>query len=114
MIRLPGPNEAPRLSGHRMSLDEYREQLIGRLKNCADTAAARTLLVEAELVLVNARLALPTQSRFWESVHEDLDTVAEAARLSADREAGMKLAAVVAAAQGRIARNRERLTGASK
>jgi hypothetical protein len=97
-----------------MSLDEYREQLIGRLKSCADTAAARTLLAEAELVIVNARLALPTQLKFWESVHEDLDALVEAVRLSADRETGMKLAAVVAAAQARIARNRERLTDASK
>jgi hypothetical protein len=97
-----------------MSLDEYREQLIGRLKTCADTAAARTLLAEAELVIVNARLALPTQSRFWESVHKDLDALVEAVRLSADREAGMKLAAVVAAAQACIARNRERLADASK
>jgi len=94
----------------RMSLDEYREQLIGRLKSCTNTAAARTLLAEADLVLVNARLTSLTQGKFWESLDEDLETAREEARLLADREAGVKLAAVIVVAQARIARFRERLS----
>ena len=95
-----------------MSLDDYRDQLTERLKSCPDTAAARTLLAEAELVLLNARLTALTQSKFWESLQEELEAIAKAARSSADRSAAAKLEAVVAAAQARLARYRERLSEA--
>lgn len=95
-----------------MSLDEYREQLIARLKSCTNTAAARTLVAEADLVLFNAQLTPLTQGKFWESLDEDLEAAREEARLLADREAGMQFAAVIAVAQARIARYRERLSEA--
>lgn len=115
MSPLPGPSEAWRGRGFasRMSLDEYRDQLMERLMSCPDTAAARTLLAEAELVLVHARLTVLTQSKFWESLQEDLTAIADAAGLSADRKADVKLAALVAAAHARIARYRERLSDES-
>jgi hypothetical protein len=93
-----------------VSLDEYRERLLGRLKTCTDTAAVRSMLAEADLRLMNARLTTLARSRFWESLQEDLTAIAEAAGRSADREAGMNLAGVIAAAQARIARYRERLS----
>ena len=92
-----------------MSLDEYRERLLGRLKSCTDTAAARGLLAEADFVLTHARLTAIVRSKFWESLQEDLAAMDEAARLSADRAAGVKLEAVVAAAHARIARYRDAL-----
>lgn len=93
-----------------MSLDDYRQGLLWRLKACTDTGAARTLLAEADLVLVSARLTDDMQSKFWESLDDDLQSIAESAKLLADREAAMKLAAIIAAAQARIARYRERLS----
>lgn len=95
-----------------MSLDEYRAQLIERLKSCTDTAAARTLLAEADLRLMNARLTALTRSKFWESLQEELAAVVEAPRLSADRAGSPKLEAVIAAAQARLTRYRECLAEA--
>lgn len=92
-----------------MSLDEYRDQLTERLKSCPDTAAVRTLLAEADLVLVHARLTALTQSKFWESLQDDLTAIAAAARQSADRAAAVKLEAILVAAQARLARYRDRL-----
>jgi len=94
-----------------MMLDEYRTKVIERLKGCQNTAAARHILSEADLVLMNSRLTKLTQDKFWETLHEDLDTLAEEAKFMTDREAGLKLSSVVAAAQARIARYRERIAG---
>lgn len=90
-----------------MLLDEYREYLVGRLKSCGHNGAVRLLLAEADQVLLSAQLALPAQARFWDSLDEDLTAIAHAALWGADREAGMKLPAIVAVARARIARYRE-------
>ena len=92
-----------------MSLDDYRDRFVERLRSCTDTAAARTLLAEAELVLVHSRLTVLTQSKFWESLQEDLTAIVDAVRQSTDPASAAKLEAVVSAAQARIARYRERL-----
>jgi hypothetical protein len=94
-----------------MLLEEYRTKVIERLRSCRDTAAARHILAEADLVLVNSRLTSLTLDKFWETLLEDLDGLAEDARFMMDREAGAKLSAVVVAARARIARYRERIAG---
>jgi hypothetical protein len=95
----------------RMMLDEYRTKVIQRLKGCQNTAAARHILAEADLVLMNSHLTRLTQDKFWETLHEDLDALAEEAKFLSDREAGLKLSSIVVAAQTRIARYRERIAG---
>lgn len=94
-----------------MMLDEYRTRIIERLKSCRDTTAARGILVEADLVLRTGRLTRLTQNTFWETLYEDLDTMGEEAKFMIDGEAGVKLSTVVAAAQARIARYREKTAG---
>jgi hypothetical protein len=94
-----------------MMLDEYRIKIIERLKDCRDTAAARHIMAEADLVLMNSRLTRLTQDKFWESLYEDLDVLIEETRFMTDRESGVKLSTVVVAAQARIARYRERIAG---
>jgi hypothetical protein len=94
-----------------MMLDEYRTQLIGRLKSCRDTTAVRGILAEADLVLMTGRLARLTQNKFWETLCEDLDTLGAEAKFMTDGEAGVKLSTVVAAAQALIERYRERIAG---
>ena len=90
-------------------LDEYRTKIMERLKACRDTVAARGILAEADLVLMNSHLTRLTQDKFWETLYEDLDGLTEDARFMTDREAGVKLSTVVVAAQARIARYREKI-----
>jgi hypothetical protein len=92
-----------------MTLDEYRTQIIERLKSCRDTTAARSVLAEADLVLMNGRLTRLTQDKFWETLYQDLDALGEEARFMTDREAGVKLSTVVVAARSRIVRYREKI-----
>ena len=94
-----------------MMLDEYRTQLIGRLKSWRYTTAVRGILAEADLVLKTGRLARLTQNKFWETLCEDLDTLGAEAKFMTDGEAGVKLSTVVAAAQALIERYRERIAG---
>ena len=94
-----------------MMLDEYRIQIIARLKVCRDTTAARGVVVEADLVLTNGHLTRMTQNKFWEMLYDDLDVLGEEAKFMTDREAGAKLATVVVAAQARIAGYRNKVAG---
>ena len=92
-----------------MMLDGYRDKVIDRLKGCRGATAARHILAEADLVLMNGHLTSLALDKFWEKLREDLDRVAEDARFMMDREAGVKLSTVVAAAQARVVRYRERI-----
>lgn len=89
-----------------MTLDEYRGTLIERLRVCQDTAAARSLLAEASLVLANSQINRLTQDRFWETLEEELETMGEDAKFLKDPRAAAALGAVVAAARARIVRYR--------
>jgi len=89
-----------------MTLDEYRGTLIERLRACQDTAEARDLLAEANLVLANTRMNRMTRDRFWETLEEDLDAAGTDLTLFKDHKGAAAFAAVVAAARARIARYR--------
>lgn len=91
-----------------MGLDEYRETLIERLRTCQDTAAARSLLADANLFLTNSRINQLTKDRFWETLEEELDALGEDAKFVADRKAAAILGTVGAAARVRIARYHRR------
>lgn len=89
-----------------MTLDEYRGSLIERLRGCQDTAAARSLVAEMNLVLANSRMSRIAQERFWETFEEELDALGEGAKFLKDPKAAAVLGAIVAAARARIARYR--------
>ena len=93
-----------------MTFDEYRLQLLERLRVCRDPASARNIIAEGELMLVNGQLTQLTHDRFWESMEEQLDALGEEAKFLADPKAADTLGIVVAAARSRIARYRARLT----
>jgi hypothetical protein len=92
-----------------MMLDDFRSGVIERLKGCRDTTAARHILAVAELLLTNSHLTSLRRDGFWVNLCENLDGLAEDARLMIDREAGLKLSTIVVAAQARIARYREQI-----
>ena len=94
-----------------MGLDEYRKHVIERLKGSRDTAAARGVLAEADLILATNHLTAMMRDRFWESLQEELEVIAKDCRVLSDRKAAAKLGSIVAAAQARIARYRDH-TGA--
>lgn len=96
-----------------MTLDEFRGSLIERLRVCQDTATARNLLAEANLVLANSQVNRVTQDRFWETLEEELDALGEDAKFLDDPRAAAVLGAVVAAARARIARYRAQPEGES-
>ena len=96
-----------------MTLDEYRGTLIVRLRACRDAAAARDLLAEANLVLINSQINPLTQDRFWETLEEELDVLSEDAKSLNDPKTVAVLGTVVAAARARIARYRTHEEGES-
>jgi hypothetical protein len=52
-----------------MTLEEYRIQVIERLKARQDPVKARGLLAEVELVLTNSRIGDRAQKTFWETLN---------------------------------------------
>lgn len=96
-----------------MTLDEYRGAMIERLRACPDAAAARSLLEEANLMIVNSRMNRLTQDRFWETLEEELEAIGEDVKFLKDPKAAAALGAVVAAARARITRYRRRESGES-
>lgn len=93
-----------------MVLEEYRTQVIERLKACRDTIAVRAVLAEADLILMSSQLTAITRDKFWETLEEDLDVIRKESKNIADRKAAAILDALLAAAQARIARYRDHTT----
>jgi len=82
-----------------MTLEEYRIQVIEKLKICRDAAQARGLLAEVDLVLTNSRISDRTQKLFWQTLNNALDAVAQESTLLLEKQAATALRPVVAAAQ---------------
>ena len=107
-----GPADAERTprepSGHNarkggcMTLDEYRTQIIESLKARPDIVGARDLLAQTHLVLINSGISAQTQTRFWESLNDDLELLEQESTLL-EEHAANTLRAVVAAVQAVIA-----------
>ena len=89
-----------------MTLDEYRVQVIEKLKACRDPARARGQLAEVDLVLMNSRISDRVQKTFWETLNNDLDVLAQESTLLLEKPAATALSAVIAAAQTVIAQYR--------
>jgi hypothetical protein len=69
-----------------MTLEEYRIQVIERLKASQDPVKARGLLAEVELVLTNSRIGDRAQKTFWETLNNDLDIVAQESTLLLEKQ----------------------------
>ena len=87
-----------------MTLEEYRLKVVQRLRACNDTVAARGVLAEADLTLLNSRMSPSLQERFWRSLHNDLDSLTDYAHLL-DKRSSVKITAVTITAQAWMARN---------
>ena len=87
-----------------MTLEEYRIQILDRIKACQDSVAARDVLAEVDVALSNAKMSSSTQQEFWTGLHDDLEVVAEDARFL-DKRAAARIGAIANAARGWISRN---------
>lgn len=90
-----------------MTLEEYRIQIVDKVRNLRDPARARSLLEEVDLVLTSSRLTSTTAKRFWEELHSDLQVIADEASRLLQRAEGIALRTVVSAAQSVIAQHLE-------
>ena len=86
-----------------MTLEDYRIEVIAKLKACQGPLWARNLLAQVDLVLLNSQISASTQKAFWEELNHDLDVVGEESTLLLGNEAATTLSAVVAAAKALIA-----------
>jgi hypothetical protein len=91
-----------------MTLDEYRTQVIERLKGCRDSLDVRGLLSEVHLFITESRISDHAQSTFWEALSHDLNVVAQESTHLMGKKAATALSALIAAAQTAIARHRAR------
>lgn len=94
-----------------VTLEDYRIQIIEQLKAAHGTERAHDLLAEVDMVLASARLSSAAQGAFWDSLHSDLDVLAEVSKEVLGKEAAAALGEVVAAAQGAVLKYRQLLQG---
>lgn len=85
-----------------MTLDEYRIEIIEKLKGFSDPARARGLLAEVDLAFTSGRLSIATRRAFWEGLHDDLDVAAQEAHLLVGARGASTLVAVISVAQSAI------------
>lgn len=94
-----------------VTLEDYRIQIIEQLKAAHGTQRAHDLLAEVDMVLASARLSTAAQGEFWDSLHSDLDMLAEVSKEVLGKEAADALGEVVTAAQGEVLKYRRALQG---
>jgi len=83
------------------SLEDYRSQILTKLKVASDPTAARELISEVDLVLMHSQMSDEGIRAFWAELRNALDGVAQSTRLL-DRHAATGLEAVLTAAQSAI------------
>lgn len=83
------------------SLDDYRDQILTKLKVASDPDAARELISEVDLVLMHSQMSDQGIKAFWTALRSALDGAAQSTRLL-DRHAATALEAVLTAAQSAI------------
>jgi hypothetical protein len=84
------------------SLDDYRAQIVAKLRVASGPNGVRALLAEVHLMLAGAKLSKRARSAFWESLKNDLDVLAEDYKGLLGKDAASALGAVLAAAHGAI------------
>lgn len=85
-----------------MTLEEYRAQIIESLKARPDVVGARDLLAQTNVVLIGSGISAQTQTRFWESLNDDLELLEQESTLL-EEHAANTLRALIAAVQAVIA-----------
>lgn len=85
-----------------MTLEEYRIQIVERLKGFRDPAQVRKLLAEVDLALKSSQISPSGQKAFWDVLTEALDVVAQDAPLLVGVQDAAELVRIVAAAQSGI------------
>jgi hypothetical protein len=83
------------------SLDDYRTQILTKLKVAADPAAAQELISEVDLVLMHSQMSDQGMRTFWAALRTELDGAVQSTRLL-ERHAATALEAVLTAAQSAI------------
>ena len=94
-----------------VTLEDYRIQIIEQLKAARGTERAHDLLAEVDMVLASAGLSTAAQGAFWDSLHSDLDVLAEVSKEVLGKDAAAALSEIVAAAQGAVLKYRRLLRG---
>ena len=85
-----------------MTLDEYRLQVVERLRACQDPKQARALLAEVECVLTASRMSDHTLRVFWRTLSGALELLEQESAHLEIRQLAV-LSAVLVAAQAVIA-----------
>lgn len=85
-----------------MTLEQYRIQIVERLKTFREPSQARTLLAEVDLALKSSQVSPHGQKAFWEVLTDDLDVMAQDAPLLVGVQDAGVLVLVVATAQSGI------------
>lgn len=77
-----------------LTLDDYRAQVVQRLKTCSEPTRAGELLADVETILNATQTSSSLQKAFWRAFSQDLDLLAQRAALL-DPVAAATLRAVI-------------------
>lgn len=94
-----------------MTLEEYRIQLVQRIRDCSSPAEACSLIGEGDLVLAQSQLSERTQRLFWSNLHADLEVLREDLIGVPERAGRSVRGAVLVAAQVAITQHQNALAG---
>jgi hypothetical protein len=97
-----------------MTLDEYRLQMLQRIRDCSFPDRARDLIAEARQFLAQSRLNEPTLRALWSNLRADLEVLSEDLIDVAERSGRSQRGAILAAAHVAIVQLQNELDVASR
>ena len=84
------------------SLDEYRLQVLARLRACEGPDEALRVLAEAECVLDTSGLRDRAVRTFWQDLSDGLEVIAQESTHLLDKQAFVRLSVVISASLAAI------------
>jgi hypothetical protein len=87
-----------------MTLEEYRMQVIERIRVAKDSVLARDVLSEVDMTLTSTCTSAAVQRDFWQALHEDLDVLADDSRFLEKADAA-RIGGIAIASQTWIEQN---------
>ena len=98
----------------QMTIDEYREHLVGEITELRNQKAAQDLITEADTNLRNNDISRDGQTRFWRELNADLEAAEARSWRLLEKQAADALSQVIAAARAVIAQHQARMSSSGR
>jgi hypothetical protein len=90
------------------TLEEYRADILGRIKACTDPVRARDVIAEVDLAFSATSMSEGAKAEFWQTLTHDLSVLAHRLSRPPSRPVA-KIRSVIAIAQAAIAHYQRQL-----